>query len=173
MKRCLVPLLAVILVSGCRSTSSDRYQKTSRRISKDLLKQVEKRRDPRYVRVLVTEFEAAPQGNTAFYYPPGASPRQISRRLKHELMVEMAKKLTVIDDEYYVVSDADPCGDGADSEPMSHAKKMGANLVLVGSFSITKKNDVTILARLVETDTSNVIATSQRTVKKASPAVRY
>ncbi len=149
-------LIAALMVGvGCAHSTAKKYRKASHRLARDLVDQLEKRTDTRHVRVLVADFRPTVRPERDYYY---YQHRQLARQLKQHMKTELARKVVVVEAD-------PPDGRRGDQRVYERAKELGATTVLIGDYSLTGKDDIHIMTRLVETESYAVLATAERTIK--------
>ena len=168
-----VLLLLVAGAPGCESSSA-KYRDASGDIADRLADQVQKRTDPRLLRVMIYEFEPCftPSRSAGAPRAGAHQQREIARQIKHQLITALARRMVVIEGDALEYSDRrgsgrrPPIGDGPEEsiEPYPEARILGANAVLVGNYAVQGDDGILVLARLVDAGTNEILATAEETI---------
>ena len=167
-----VALLAVAAGITACSSSTARYRDASGDIANTLAKQVQKRTDPRLLRVIVYEFKpcADPSRGGASVRPGGHTADEFARQIKHQLVTALARRMVVIEGGVPTAGRdnlPEPVGDEASlPSPYQEAEYLGANAVLVGNYFVDGDRAIFVMARLVDVRTSEILATAEETIAR-------
>jgi len=139
---------------GCATTQAEEYRDVADDLAEDLIDQLEQRTDMRQVRLLVTEFQSDnPMGGR----PATHRHANLSKHIKHQLTKELAQEVVVIEDDGPKTT--------RPADLYIRAAELGATTLVVGNFSHTEKNRILVVARIVDLESRNVLATAEEELK--------
>mgnify|MGYP001816903451 CR=1 FL=1 len=166
--------LILLLLVGCASTPT-KYRNAADDLADDLVDQLEKRVDPRHVRVLVYEFESSSgnAGDSRFVrHSKGLSDRELGWQIKHQMTAALAQQVVVIETNSRDLAVARAVSSGQTPNLYQQAIDLGANVVIVGNFTVVEGEDVLLMARAIDAETQQVLATSEDLVRDVEVPVR-
>ena len=162
------------LLAACASTPT-KYRGAADDLADDLVDQLEKRVDPRHVRVLVYEFESS-TGNTGdsrfVRHSKGLSERELGWQIKHQMTAALAQQVVVIETNSRDLAVARAISSGPAPNVYQQAIDLGANVVIVGNFTVVEGQDVLLMARAIDAETQQVLATAEEIVSNVEVPVR-
>ena len=170
----IVGLVLLGLLAACASTPT-KYRSAADDLADDLVDQLGKRVDPRHVRVLVYEFESSSGGarDSRFVrHSKGLSDRELGWQIKHQMTSALAQQVVVIEANSRDLAVARAISSGQTPNVYQQAIDLGANVVIVGNFTVVEGEDVLLMARAIDAETQQVLATSEEVVGSVEVPVR-
>ncbi|MEE8104635.1 MAG: FlgO family outer membrane protein [Planctomycetota bacterium] len=144
----------MLALAGCASTQAEEYRDAADDLAEDLIDQLEQRTDTRQVRLLVTEFQSDnPMGGR----PATHRHANLSKHIKHQLTKELATEVVVIEDDGPKTT--------RQADLYIRATELGATTIVVGNYSHTEKDRILVVARIVDLESRNVLASAEEELK--------
>jgi len=169
-----IALLALAAGATACASSTAKYRDASGDIASSLTKQVQKRTDPRLLRVVVYEFSpcAAPSRRGMTMKQGGHTAREFASQIKHQLITALAQRMVVVEGDALQRRTgrgsllAAIGTDERSPTPYPEAESLGANAVLVGNYFVDGDKSVVVMARLVDVRTNEILATAEETISR-------
>ena len=168
-------LLVIALGIGACTASSKKYNAASSDLADQLVEQVQKRSDPRLIRVLVYEFTPCASPSTATYAPhkeKAHAENEFARQVKHQVITALARRMVVLEGDALEHTSngrnsarTGSAQDAPEFDPYPEARLLDANAVVVGNYFVEGDDNVLIMARLVDTRTNEILATGEETIE--------
>ena len=125
--------------------------------------------------MLVYEFESSTgrTGDSRFVrHSKGLSERELGWQVKHQMTAALAQQVVVMETNSRDLAVARAVSSGQTPNVYQQALDLGANVVIVGNFTVVEGEDILLMVRAIDAETQQVLATSEEIVSDVEVPVR-